>query len=86
MKLVRQFPLKPPKNDREHAQAVAMLSELMGRALDVGAGDYLDTLILLVNKYEDERHMPHDTDLTPQQALRAIINANELTLQRYSRL
>ena len=38
-----------------------------------------DTLILLVNKYEDEHHTPIGTDLTPQQALRAIMEANDLT-------
>lgn len=79
MALIRRFPLKPVKNDAAHEQAVAVVGELMGRKLDAGASDYLDTLILLVNKYEDEHHTPMGTNLTPPQALRAIMQANGLT-------
>ncbi|MGA2230055.1 MAG: helix-turn-helix domain-containing protein [Tepidisphaeraceae bacterium] len=79
MKLVRRFPLRPLKNDDEHERAVNVIGELMGRDLDAGAGDYLDTLILLVNKYEDERHTPDGVHLTPRQAVRAIMNANGMT-------
>jgi HTH-type transcriptional regulator/antitoxin HigA len=79
MELVRRFPLRPLKNDDEHARAVKAIEALMGRNLDAGAGDYLDTLILLVNKYEDDRHTPQGSHLTPRQALRAIMNANDLS-------
>ena len=79
MQLVRRFPLRPLRNDDEHARAVDTIGALMGRDLDAGAGDYLDTLILLVNKYEDDRHTPDGAHLTPQQVLRAIMNANGLT-------
>lgn len=75
--LVRRFPLKTIKNDDEHARAARMISELMGRDLDAGAGDYLDTLIVLVNKYEDEHHHI-DENLTPQEALRALMEFNNL--------
>jgi HTH-type transcriptional regulator/antitoxin HigA len=51
----------------------------MGRKLDAGSGDYLDTLILLVNKYEDENHSPKGDHLTPRQALKAIMNVNGLS-------
>ena len=77
MELIRRFPLKPIKNDEEHEQATAIISELMGRDLDAGAGDYLDTLIVLVNKYEDEEHAI-DERMTPQAALRALMEANGL--------
>jgi HTH-type transcriptional regulator/antitoxin HigA len=79
MELIHQFPLKPLKNDEEHAQAVTILEKLMGRDLDFGASDYLATLILIVNKYEDEHHTPEGAYLTPQQSLRAIMNANNMT-------
>ncbi len=79
MDLIRRFPLKPVRNDEEHEQAVEIVEELMGRDLASGAGDYLDTLILLVNKYEDENHTPCGVHLTPQQALRALMTANQLT-------
>lgn len=78
MSLVRRFPLRPLKSEKSHALAVEMIGELFGRKLDSGASDYLDTLILLVNKYEDENHSA-SIDLTPQEALLAIMQANNLT-------
>jgi len=77
MELVRRFPLKTIKSDDEHEQATEMISSLMGRNLDSGSGDYLDALIVLVNKYEDEHHAI-DEAMTPQQALRALMEANNL--------
>jgi len=79
MRLIRRFPLRPISNDREHTQAVEIIEELIGRELDSGTSDYLDTLILLVNKYEDEHHTPFGNDLSPREALRAIMNANDMT-------
>jgi HTH-type transcriptional regulator / antitoxin HigA len=77
MELVQRFPLKTIKNDVEHKHASTIISELIGRNLDSGSGDYLDTLIVLVNKYEDEHHAIRE-DMTPQQALRALMEANSL--------
>lgn len=79
MKLVRRFPLKPLKNDREHAEAVRLIEELFGHKLDHGASDYLDTLILLTNKYEEEHHTPGGASMTPQELLKAIMSANGMT-------
>ncbi len=79
MDLIRRFPLRPIKDDAEHEQAVGVVGELMGRKLDSGATDYLDTLILLVNKYEDENHTPRGVHLSPRDALRAIMNANGMS-------
>jgi len=78
MQLLRRFPLKTIKNDEDHEEATAMISELMGHDLDGGAGDYLDALLVLVNKFEDEHHAI-DESMTPQQALRALMEANTLT-------
>jgi HTH-type transcriptional regulator/antitoxin HigA len=86
MNLIQRFPLKPIKDDAAHEQAVGVVGELMGRKLDAGASDYLDTLILLVNKYEDEHHTPMGTDMTPQQALRAIMEANNMTQADMARI
>jgi HTH-type transcriptional regulator/antitoxin HigA len=76
--LVKRFPLKTIKDDDEHARATTMISELIGRKLDSGSGDYLDALIVLVNKYEDENHSI-DEEMTPQEALRALMVANVLS-------
>ena len=79
MDLIHRFPLKPIKNDKEHGQAVEIVGELLGRKLDDSASDYLDTLILLVNKYEDEHHTPAGVHLSPQDALRAIMSLNNMS-------
>ncbi len=84
--MIRRFPLKPIKNDDEHAQAVEIIGELMGRKLDSGTSDYLDTLILLVNKYEDENHTPKGVHLSPQEALRAIMTANGMSQAQLGRI
>jgi HTH-type transcriptional regulator / antitoxin HigA len=86
MILIHRLPLKPIKDDVHHEQAVEIVRELMGRKLDIGASDYLDTLILLVNKYEDEHHTPMGGDLSPQDALRAIMSANGITQARMGKI
>jgi antitoxin component HigA of HigAB toxin-antitoxin module len=85
MELVGRFPLKTIKNDDEHEQATSVISDLMGRDLDSGAGDYLDTLIVLVSKYEDENHAI-DEEMTPQEALRALMEANGLNQASIGRI
>lgn len=57
---------------------IAIASELFGRDLDSGSADYLDALLVLLNKYEDDNHGIDDT-LTPRQALTALMQFNDLT-------
>jgi HTH-type transcriptional regulator / antitoxin HigA len=78
LSLIQRFPLKPINNDREHARASEMVSELIGRNLDSGSADYLDTLLVLVNKYEDESHAI-DERMTPQEAVRSLMEFNGLS-------
>lgn len=85
MDLVQEFPLKTVKDDQEHERATAMISRLMGRDLDAGAGDYLDALIVLVSKYEDENHAISE-DMTPQEALRALMAVNDLNQAEIGRI
>jgi len=76
LELIRRFPLKPIKTDREHEEAVGLIGELMGTQ-DSGEGDYLDTLIVLVNKYEQENHAI-DEKMTPREALATLMEINGL--------
>ncbi len=79
MKMIHRFPLKRIRNENQHEQAVAVIGELIGGNLDSGAGDYLDALIVLVNNYEDEHHFPKAGQMSPQEALKAIMIANDMT-------
>ena len=66
MELIHRLPLKPIKDDNQHEAATEMIGRLIGHTHDDGANDSLDTLILLVNKYEDENHTPQGLDLSPK--------------------
>lgn len=50
----------------------------MGRELDSGSNDYLDALLVLVDKYKEEHHAI-DEHMTPQKALRALMAFNQLS-------
>jgi len=85
MELIRRFPLKTIKNDAEHEKATGLISELMGHDLESGAGDYLDALLVLVNRYEEEHHAI-DESMTPRQALEVLMESNNLTQADIGRL
>jgi HTH-type transcriptional regulator/antitoxin HigA len=54
--LVRRFPLRVVRDDKELDRAVKMVDELIDRDdLDSGEQDYLDALSTFVEKYEAER-------------------------------
>ena len=86
MELIDRMALKPIKDEIQHDQAVQIIGELIGRKSDGGTSDYLDTLILLVNKYEDEHHTPDGLDLSPQEALRAIMSANGISQAKMGKI
>ena len=53
--LVREFPLRPLRSDRELDRAIAVIDRLLARGkLASDEADYLDVLSDLVEKYEDE--------------------------------
>jgi HTH-type transcriptional regulator/antitoxin HigA len=55
--LVREFPLRPLRSDRELDQAIVVIDRLLARGrLASDEDDYLDVLSDLVEKYEDERY------------------------------
>jgi HTH-type transcriptional regulator/antitoxin HigA len=57
LKLVRQFPLRPLRSDKELELAIGMIDYLIDRDyLRAGEKDYLDVLSDLVERYETEKH------------------------------
>ena len=55
--LIRRFPLRAIRNDRELAEAIALIHELLDRPkLDEGEDDYLEVLGDLVEAYEESAH------------------------------
>ena len=61
--------LKPIKNDRELNRAIKRIDELWGAKPGTPKGDELDVLMLLVEKYEDERYTIPPSDPIDREAL-----------------
>jgi len=76
--LVRRFPLRPIRSERELDQALAIIDELIvrpKRSRDASA--YLEVLSDLVEKYEEEHHpIP---DVTESEMLEHLIEARGIT-------
>lgn len=70
--LVRRFPLRPIRNEKELAQAVAVIDDLIVRETRTAeADDYLEVLSDLVEKYEAANHpIP---DASPDDVLKFLI-------------
>ncbi len=84
--LVKRFPLRPLKDDNEHAEAVEIVQELLTRKLTSGEGQYLDGLIVFVTKYEDELPAIDTDTVTPQEALRFLMESNGLSQAQIARI
>lgn len=69
--------LKPIKNDRELNRALKRIDELWGAKSGTPKGDELDVLMLLVEKYEDERYTIPASD--PIEAIKFLMEQNSLS-------
>lgn len=74
LELVRRFPLKHLRSDRELAKAIKMVDSLIAKkSLTRGEQDYLDVLTDIVERYEEDFHpMPPVSDA---EMLRHLIEA-----------
>ncbi len=87
--LVRRHPLRPIRTKADDDAAAAMIEELATRgeeALDEGAADYLESLSLLVDAY-DQKHRPIPEDRrTPLQRLKYVMRESGMTTAGLGRL
>ena len=80
--LVQEFPLRPLRSDRQLDRAGRIVFRLAAqKSLSRGEQDYLEVLSDLIEKYEDEHH-GIDTTLSGRDALKYLIEENDLTLSR----
>ena len=63
--LVRDFPLRPIRTEKENEQAIAVVSALGSRPLAPDERDYLAVLVGLIEKFEEE-HYPMPRCTAPQ--------------------
>ena len=78
------MPIKPIRNDAEHAAAIARIETLWGAAAGTPEGDELDVLATLVDAYESARWPEGDVD--PIDALRIIMEDSGRSQADFARL
>jgi HTH-type transcriptional regulator/antitoxin HigA len=67
----------PIKSERQHAEYLAVLDELMGKAHPTSEEEkYAEVLVTLIEAYEEEHHAIPDA--SPLQVLRALMDGNNL--------
>jgi HTH-type transcriptional regulator/antitoxin HigA len=74
--LVRRFPLRPIRGPRDYDAAADMLDRLVTKdenGLTAGERDYLDTLTLLVERYDDEHYQMPLAQKTPAETLKYLM-------------
>lgn len=87
--LVREFPLVPIRSEVQYDAAIAFLNNLAVRgedSLDDGEKAYLDALTQFVGDYEDDHHVIDVSDLKPLDALRYLLEQNEMKAADLGRL
>jgi HTH-type transcriptional regulator/antitoxin HigA len=78
VKLVRIFPLVPISSRAQHGEAMDVIKRLAGKRLMTQAeNDYFDVLVRLIQDYENKT--VKSTPITPQAALKFLIEQNDLT-------
>jgi HTH-type transcriptional regulator/antitoxin HigA len=87
--LLRSFPLRPLRSKSDYDAAAEVLDRLVVRdesSLDDGEKDYLETLELLIERY-DERHFQLRPDKrTPVRRLKHLMQQTEMTQARLQAL
>jgi HTH-type transcriptional regulator / antitoxin HigA len=79
--LIRQFSLRRLHGDSDHAEAVRILARLIGRKeprLSAGERDYAEALGLFVQEYDERVHPFPKRKSTPLQALRYLMEQNDM--------
>lgn len=75
--LVRKFPLRPIRDDAEYDAAIVVLNRLVVRpeeSLSAGERDYVDTLTLLIQAYDDVHHQIETSNLNGVEMLKYLMD------------
>ncbi len=85
--LIRQFPLRPIRNDAEANAAAGILERYFPRAdLDAGTSDYVHALATLLADYQDRQHPVDTSRITPLTMLKHLMEQNEMSTADLGRL
>jgi HTH-type transcriptional regulator/antitoxin HigA len=87
--LIDRFPLRPLRSERDYDTAAAILDALAVRpegSLDRGEQDYLDTLTMLVEAYDQEHHGMASESHDPVSVLKYLMQESGMTQADLGRL
>lgn len=77
--LVKRFPLRPLRSEKEYDAAAAMLDSLVLRALSEGERDYLEALTRFVEDYDQKNRERPGRGVSPLALLRHLMGENQMT-------
>jgi HTH-type transcriptional regulator / antitoxin HigA len=89
LSLVREFPLRPIRNDVEYRAATAVMERLAVRGeydLDAGERDYLDGLDEFISAYDERALIDRPRRGTPRQRLRSLLQDTATTPRNLERI
>jgi HTH-type transcriptional regulator/antitoxin HigA len=87
--LIRSFPLRKLRDDSDHTEAVRMLGRLIGRKeprLTDGEREYAEALGMFVQEYDERVHPFPRKKSTPLQALKYLMEQNEMNSEALGRI
>jgi HTH-type transcriptional regulator/antitoxin HigA len=89
MALIRRFPLHPLRDDKDYDAAAEVLDRLAVRpegSLSPGERDYFETLIMLVEAYDEQHANLAAPDLSPLDMLKYLMEQSGMTTADLGRL
>ena len=79
MELIKQFPLRPLRNEKDYDVAVAILDTLVLRDLREGERRYLLSLTCFVEDYDQKNRRPPGDELPVLARLKHLMSENNMT-------
>lgn len=85
--LVKEFPLRPIRNERELSVALSVVDRLLAMDLSDEESDYLDVLSDLIEKYEHKTVMiPSPSDREMLKHLLEVRNISQVALSKETKI
>ena len=84
--LVTMLPPRPIHDDLDLANAMEVIDRMAGFSLNADQEDYLEALATFVEAYEAERFAMDDSQLTPLDALKALLAEHGMNASDLGRL
>jgi HTH-type transcriptional regulator/antitoxin HigA len=77
--LCRLLPSRPIHDEADYDNAMEMLNSLVGHKLNKDQRDYVEVLTTLVGAYEDEYHAIDTSDIRGLDALKYLLEQNDMS-------